>query len=144
MKLILSRWALALAVVSTFAFANLPATSVEDRYDCEIKEAYDVEADGLLHAGRWGGKPRGAKFVVSRLTGQVIGDWVPTAVATETAVLQHGDSEWGFQAIAKFRRGPGTNIQTIHINEFVVGSAKPFIATSHGGVGIVTGICVGK
>jgi len=70
------------------------------------------------------------------LTSQIIDTVVPTLNATSTEVINQGDSEWSFRAIARFKK----NLQLIEIQEFKKGENKPFVVASIGGAGIVPGI----
>lgn len=79
----------------------------------------------------------GDSFSVSRITGEIIGDWIPTILAKSTRVVNKGSKENSFKAVADF----GEQIQVLEIQEFRQGSIKPFVAFSMGGVGIVTGMC---
>lgn len=117
----------------------LVSTSVaaDFTYDCIIKHVYDVNEVGELKTPVFGGQFKGDKFSVSRETGKIIGNTLTTALAKETRVVNYGSNEDSFKAIAEFK----DQFQLIEIKEFKKGGEKPFVASSMGGAGIVTGIC---
>ncbi|WP_372694751.1 hypothetical protein [Immundisolibacter sp.] len=80
---------------------------------------------------------KAGSFSVSRVTGEIIGDVVPTPMAKSTRVVNKGTKENSFKAVADF----GEQYQLIEVQEFVTGEVKPFVASSMGGAGIVTGTC---
>ena len=80
---------------------------------------------------------KGSQFSVSRVTGEIIGEVVPTLMAKSTRVVNKGTTENSFKAIADF----GAQYQLIEIQEFRTENIKPFVASSMGGAGIVTGTC---
>ena len=106
-------------------------------YDCVIKQVYDVNDVGELKASGWQSQFEGDKFSVSRETGKIIGKTLTTVFAKETRVVNFGYKANSFKALAEFEG----QIQLIEIQEFKEGVEKPFIASSMGGAGIVTGIC---
>ena len=121
--------------------ASVFAKPNEEYYECRILEAYRVSETGILEPGSWDGDPRGGRFTVSRESGVVIGEWLTTLRASKTEVTQTGNSEWGFQAVARFPNEHGEHVQTIYVEHFAPGAEKPFVATSLGGVGVATGVC---
>ncbi len=106
-------------------------------YNCVIKKVYDVNETGELVASSFESEFKGSKFSVSRETGRIIGNTLTTVLAKETRVINYGSNENSFKAIAEFE----SQFQLIEINEFKKDNKKPFIASSMGGAGIVTGIC---
>jgi hypothetical protein len=56
-------------------------------------------------------------------------------------VTQAGNAEWGYLTLARFQNEHGESIQTIHIQNYHPGPDKPFVASSPGGVGLVSGTC---
>jgi hypothetical protein len=133
---------IAVAVAAIAVVGSLAASArAEERYECRIREAYRVTDQGTLEAGAWSGDPQRGRFTVSRESGQVIGDWLTTVRASRTEVTQAGNSEWGYLTLARFQNEHGESIQTIHIQHYHPGPDKPFVASSPGGVGLVSGIC---
>jgi hypothetical protein len=80
---------------------------------------------------------KGSAFSVSRVTGEIIGEVVPTLMAKSTRVVNQGSKENSFKAVADF----GEQYQLLEVLEFRPGDVKPFVAASMGGAGIVTGTC---
>ena len=76
-------------------------------------------------------------FTVSRVTGEVVGAVLPTFVAKAVRVINRGSTENSFKTLADF----DGQIQVLEVQEFRQGGIKPFIATSMGGAGVVTGNC---
>ena len=106
-------------------------------YDCVIKKVYDVDDAGVLKTSGWQEQFKTNKFSVSRKTGKIAGQTLTTILAKNTRVINQGSKENSFKAVAEFEG----QIQVIEIQEFKEGVKKPFVATSMGGAGIVTGIC---
>ena len=80
---------------------------------------------------------KGGSFSVSRITGEILGEVVPTLMASSTRVVNHGSTENSFKSVADF----AGQVQVLEIQEFKHGVTKPFVALSMGGAGIVTGTC---
>ena len=110
-------------------------------YTCIIEAVYDLSDDGFLEKSGWDERFRDETFSVSRVTGEIIGGVVPTLLARSTHVLHPGDSEWSFRAMAVFRTNGYQLIQLIDVQEFLSGKIKPFVVSSMGGAGMVTGTC---
>lgn len=106
-------------------------------YDCEIKYVYNLTEDGLLKVSGWKNKFKGNLFSISRETGTIAGKVLTTILAKETRVVNYGSKENSFKAVATFNG----QFQLIEIQEFKEGQEKPFVASSMGGAGIVTGVC---
>ena len=106
-------------------------------YDCIIKQVYDVDDKGSLEATGWQKDFKNNKFTVSRETGKITGQTLTTVLAKNTRVINKGSKENSFKAVAEFEG----QIQLIEIQEFKKGIKKPFVASSMGGAGIVTGTC---
>ena len=106
-------------------------------YTCTIKHVYSLTDSGTLTTSPWDKNMKAGSFSVSRVTGEIIGDVVPTLMATSTRVVNKGTKENSFKAVADF----GEQYQLIEVQEFVTGEVKPFVASSMSGAGIVTGTC---
>lgn len=117
--------------------ASSKAVADELSYTCEVLHTYELERDGTISTSGFDEQFRGSRFSVSRIDGKVIGSVVPTLMAESTQVLQHGNNEYSFRAIAHF----GHDVQLLEIREFVPAIKKPFIATALSGAGIVSGNC---
>lgn len=145
--------AAAVTILATLAGAALPSGLVagclrlvafanEVSYTCTVLNTYELENDGSLRRSGFDGDFRGERFTVSRANGQITGSVVPTLLAQDTDVLSYGDSSNSFRTIASFASAAsGRDIQVLYVQEFVPGKNKPFVVSSMGGAGIVTGTC---
>ena len=106
-------------------------------YTCGVIRVSTLSEKGTLQTSGFEKQMKGSTFSVSRVTGEIIGEVVPTLLSKSTRVVNKGSSENSFRAIADF----ADQFQIWEIQEFRSGSLKPFIATSMGGAGIITGIC---
>lgn len=129
------------------------AFASELAYTCEVVNTYSLKDDGSLGASVWDKDYKGKEFSISRITGEIVGLVIPTVLANSTKVINKGNDEYSFKAIAVFDSvnkpfssgnedsESTTNIQLLEIQEFQDGEEKPFVAVSMSGAGIVTGIC---
>ncbi len=122
--------------ISLISFASITEAGVL-RYECVIKKVYDVNDAGMLEISSFQSQFEGNKFSVSRETGKIVGQTLTTILSKNTRVINYGSKENSFKALAEFEG----QIQVIEIQEFREGNEKPFVASSMGGAGIVTGIC---
>ncbi|MDP6527512.1 MAG: hypothetical protein QF858_01360 [Candidatus Pacebacteria bacterium] len=120
-----------------FFSTTVSAMASEMSYTCEVKHVYSLSGDGSLNISNWDKDMRGSSFSVSRETGQIIGEVVPTLMAKGTGVVNKGSTQNSFKAWADF----GNQLQLIEVQEFKEGTIKPFVSASMGGAGIVTGVC---
>ncbi|MCG7963750.1 MAG: hypothetical protein N0E54_13705 [Candidatus Thiodiazotropha taylori] len=109
-------------------------------YDCKVLHVYSLAEDGLLRASGFEKFMGGSTFTISNDTGEIVGDVVPTLKAKSIHVINHGSTENSFKSMALFEG----QVQIIEVQEFIKGDEKPFVASSMGGAGIVTGICKNK
>jgi|TARA_B110000977_G_C10773272_1_gene375526 hypothetical protein len=114
---------------------NLNAATLS--YTCEVTNVYGLNDDGSLKVSGFDKGMKGSKFSVSRVTGEIIGQVVPTIVANSTRVINKGSSENSFKTVAEFDE----QFQILEVQEFRKGDSKPFVSSSTGGAGIVTGLC---
>ena len=114
---------------------NLNAATLS--YTCEVTNVYGLNDDGSLKVSGFDKGMKGSKFSVSRVTGEIIGQVVPTIVANSTRVINKGSSENSFKTVAEFDE----QFQILEVQEFRKGDSKPFVSSSMGGAGIVTGLC---
>lgn len=122
-------------------------------YTCKVIHVYELDDDGSLRSSNWEKQFKDSEFSVSRVTGEVIGEVIPTLLANSTKVINKGNEEYSFKSIANFDSvnkplstgsegaKSTTDIQLLEIQEFKHGEIKPFVAMSMGGAGIVTGLC---
>ena len=107
-------------------------------YVCVIKSISDISDEGLIASSGFEQQLKGGSFTVTRASGAIAGDTLTTVLAKDTYVVNAGSTDNSFKAIATF----DGQVQTIEIKEFKDGDAKPFVALSMGGAGIVTGVCI--
>mgnify|MGYP006093325827 CR=1 FL=1 len=120
-----------------FFFTNANAIAGELSYTCEVTHIYKLSNDGSLGISPFEKQMKGSSFSVSRVTGEIIGEVIPTLMAKSTKVVNHGSTKNSFKAVADF----GNQFQIIEVKEFLKATVKPFVSSSMGGAGIVTGLC---
>ena len=113
------------------------ASSSELSYTCVVHATYELGDDGLLVPSVWEDQFVDGQFSVSRVTGEIIGEVIPTLKAISTNVILVGGSQYSFKTSAHFEN----QIQVLEVKEFKSGEEKPFVSMSMGGAGIVTGTC---
>ena len=128
-----------IATAIVLIFISLFSTSIasELAYTCKIKHVYELDKDGSLIASPWNKQFIGSEFSVSRVTGEIIGEVIPTLLAESKKVIHPGNTEYSFKTIANFKN----QSQLLEVKEFSKGDTKPFVAMSMGGAGIVSGVC---
>ena len=100
---------------------NLNAATLS--YTCEVTNVYGLNDDGSLKVSGFDKGMKGSKFSVSRVTGEIIGQVVPTIVANSTRVINKGSSENSFKTVAEFDE----QFQILEVQEFRKGDSKPFV-----------------
>jgi hypothetical protein len=142
-------------IMTFFILFIVSSTSVpgELSYTCKVIHVYKLDNDGSLRISNWEKQFKDSEFSVSRVTGEIIGEVVPTLLANSTKVINKGDKEYSFKSIAHFDAvnkplssgvedaGSTASVQLLEIEEFRQGDKKPFVVISMGGAGIVTGLC---
>lgn len=126
-----------LAVAVQILFASSNAVSSDLAYTCEVEKVYNLSDKGLLEPSNFEKLMKGSFFSVSRVTGEIIGQVIPTLMAKSTHVINKGSKEYSFKAVTDF----GDQYQILEVQEFREGAIKPFVAFSMGGAGIVSGSC---
>ena len=116
-----------------------PAAAGEQQYVCEVVDTYELDGSGVLEHSNWQEQFAGSRFTVSRSTGQIVGQVLPTDRASSVQIINPGSADYSFKAVAHFEELG--HVQVIEIQEFKSGRTKPFVAMSMGGAGIVTGVC---
>jgi hypothetical protein len=106
-------------------------------YVCTVEHVYQVSDYGKLIESEFDDEMGGARFAVSRLDGKILGEVLATPLAESTRVVNRGSASNSFQAVADF----GDQFQSLEVQEFREGERKPFVASSMGGFGIVSGVC---
>ena len=113
------------------------AVAGELTYTCKIINVYELASYGSLKHSDLEKRFKDTEFVVSRVTGDIIGVAVPTLLPLSTEIIIKGNDENPFRSIADLRDG----VQLIEIYETAPDKEKPFITISIGGTEIVTGLC---
>jgi hypothetical protein len=106
-------------------------------YTCEVEHVYELADDASLKPSYFARTMKGGTFSVSRITGEIVGQVLPTLMSTSTRVVNYGSKENSFKTVAAFEG----QVQVLEVQEFAEGATKPFVAMSMGGAGIVTGEC---
>jgi hypothetical protein len=120
-----------------FFFTNANVMAGELSYTCQVLHVYGLSNDGSLSISGFEKQMRGSSFSVSRISGEIIGEVIPTLNARSTSVVNKGSTRNSFKAIADF----GNQFQILEVKEFIKKPVKPFVSSSMGGAGIVTGLC---
>jgi hypothetical protein len=113
------------------------AVAGELTYTCKIINIYELANYGSLKHSDLEKQFKGSDFIISRVTGDIIGRAVPTLLPRSTKIIIKGNGENPFRSIADFKDG----VQLIEIYDSVPQEEKPFIAISIGGTEIITGLC---
>ena len=115
-------------------------------YTCAITQAYQLKEIGALATSPEYEKGKSIprqSFTISRETGAITGKSsdLDTALAKSTLVIHKGSDENSFIAVADFGLSKsGTHAyRVIKIEEYIKGSAKPFVAMRD--LDVVTGTC---
>lgn len=140
-------------IICILIIGNHDSISGELTYACKVIHVYELDNEGFLRISNWEKQFKYSEFSVSRITGEIIGDVVPTLLAHSTKIINKGNKEYSFKSVAEFGEAgkslssgsedkrSTTSVQLLEIQEFHHGESKPFVAISMGGAGIVTGLC---
>ena len=123
--------------ITIFSFAISPTFAGETKFDCTIKNVYSLDDDASLRKSGFQSAFEGNEFSVNKHNGEIVGETLTTMLANSTRVINIDSSENSFKVIAEF----DGQFQIIEIQDFKQGKLKPFVASSMGGAGIVTGFC---
>lgn len=126
-----------LMIVSLFLFLTGNAVAGEHSYTCQVHHIYALSENAVLATSAHENEMKGSLFTVSRVSGEITGEIVQTIMAKSTRIINQGSKDSSFKAIAEF----DGQVQVLEVQEFRLGPIKPFIASSMGGAGIVTGTC---
>ena len=125
-------------ILIIFLLSSVNVLAGERAYTCEVLHVYKLSDDGSLVTSGFEKQMKGSGFSVSRITGEIIGEVIPTEMAKgSTGITNKGSERNSFKAWADF----GNQLQLTEVQEFRRGRNKPFVSSSMGGAGIVTGIC---
>lgn len=132
----MKHWCTMACSIVALAFPH-PAAPATAAYTCKVVHVFDLADDASLRQSGFEKGMKGSSFSVSRVTGEIVGEVVPTLMASSTRVVNHGSAENSFKTVADFEG----QVQILEVQEFAPGASKPFIALSMGGAGVVTGEC---
>ena len=66
-------------------------------YTCKIVNVYEIDEKGSLRTSNWDKQFKDSEFSVSRVTGEIIGEVMPTLLAESTEVIHKGNKEYSFK-----------------------------------------------
>ncbi|MGR3173336.1 MAG: hypothetical protein ACUZ8N_01895 [Candidatus Scalindua sp.] len=112
------------------------AVAGEHSYTCKIMHVYGLDTDGSLVSSNLENQYKGSEFLVSRVTGEIIGEVVPTLLSRSTKVMIKDSKESSFKTVADFGYQP----QLAGTNGFVPKEEKTFFAISMNGAEFITGL----
>ena len=124
-------------ILIVFLFSSVNVLAGERAYTCEVLHVYKLSDDASLRTSGFEKQMKGSSFSVSRITGEIIGEVIPTEMAKKTGIVNESSERNSFKAWADF----GNQLQLIEVQEFRRSNSKSFILSSMGGAGIVTGTC---
>jgi len=113
------------------------AVAGEHSYTCTIMHVYELDNDGSLRSSDVEKQFKGKGFLISRVTGEIIGDVVPSLLSRSSKIIVKGNNDYPFKAVTDF----GYQAQLVRTNGFFPEVKKSFFATSIGGAGFITGLC---
>ena len=126
--------------IYVIAFSLLCHTIVnagENSYDCKITNVYTLSETGNLERSALSTNFIGNTFTIQKDTGEIQGEVLTTVLSNKTEVINLGSMENSYKSVAYF----SGQVQIVEVQEFKPGLTKPFVASSMGGAGIVTGMC---
>ena len=112
------------------------AAAGELTYTCTISHVYELDNDGSLRSSDLEKQLKGSEFLISRVTGEIIGEVVPTLLSRSTQIMIKGSNGSPIKPIADFDYKP----QIAGINGFVPEQKKSFYAITMDGAGFITGL----
>lgn len=117
---------------------SVNAVAGEHFYNCKIMNIYELDDDGSLKTSDLEIQYKGTGFVISRVTGEIIGgDVVPTLLTSSTNVIIKRYGEYHFKSFADF----ACQYQSTQSNGFIPDGRKSFFAVSIDGNKFITGVC---
>jgi hypothetical protein len=112
------------------------AVAGEHSYTCKIINVYELDNDGSLRSSDLEKQYKGSEFLISRVTGEIIGDVVPTLLSRSTKIMIKDSNESPCKSISDF----DYQAQLVGINGVVPEEKKSFYAISVDGAGFITGL----
>ena len=114
------------------------AVAGEHSYVCKIVNVYELDNDGSLRSSDLETQYKGSEFLISRVTGEMIGgEVIPALLTRSTKVINKDSGEYHFKSFADF----ACQDQLTGVNGFVPEGRKSFFAISMGGNRFITGLC---
>ncbi len=86
----------------TLFFVNSTSFAGDLSYTCKVIHVYELANDGSLRISNLEKQFKDSEFSVSRVTGEIIGEVIPTLLANSTKVINKGNKEYSFKSIAHF------------------------------------------
>ena len=123
---------LILLAVCACAAAPSPALAGPRSYMCKITSARDASGD--KGGQNFANSAVGSALTIDRRTGRVINKWIGNEWAPTVEVLDPGNSQWSFKAVALGEQDPRGHRWAMfyEVEEFTDGPVKPFLAVEGG------------
>ncbi len=112
------------------------AVAGEHSYTCKIMKVYELDNDGSLSSSNLEKQFKGREFLISRVTGEIIGEVVPSLLTRSSKIMIKDSNESPFKSITDFDYEP----QLVETNVFGAEVKKSFYAISVDGAGVITGL----
>jgi len=112
------------------------AVADENTYTCKIVNVYELGSDGSLVSSDLDEKYKGSEFLISRITGEIIGEVVPSLLTRASKIMIRNSDELPFKSLTDFDYKP----QLVETNAFGNEDKKSFYAISIDGAGVITGL----
>ncbi len=112
------------------------AVAGERTYTCKIVNVYELGSNGTLKNSDLDRKFKGSEFLISRVTGEIIGVAVPTLLTRSSKIMIRNSDELPFKPLTDFDYKP----QLVETNVLDPEEKKSFYAISIDGAGVVTGL----
>ncbi len=111
------------------------AVAGENTYTCKIVNVYELGSDGSLISSDLDKKFKGSEFLISRVTGEIIGEVVPNLLTRSSKIMIRNSDELPFKSLTDFDYNP----QLVGTNVFDP-EKKSFYAISMDGAEFITGL----
>jgi hypothetical protein len=99
-------------------------------------KVYELDNDGSLSSSNLEKQFKGREFLISRVTGEIIGEVVPSLLTRSSKIMIKDSNESPFKSITDFDYEP----QLVETNVFGAEEKKSFYAISVDGAGVITGL----
>ncbi len=112
------------------------AVAGERTYTCKIVNVYELGSDGSLISSDLDKKFKGSEFLISRVTGEIIGEVVPTLLTSSSKIMFRNSDELPFKSLTDFDYKP----QLVETTVLDPEEKKSFYAISIDGAEVITGL----